>query len=162
MSNQVQALHHMISTFCITGYSIFVVMGTLPESEADQLLKLCPAKPEKKPSKSTAHTYVNKSDLTAALQQASRLGGEGKTQFFLYSLFANQISILGTTVYLFFKNTMAILWEMGGGCLEEVGGLIRVSWREFVGYGHMRLSRSAIFSQIQTSLRCSINMQRHD
>lgn len=60
------------------GYSIFVVMGTLPESEADQLLKLCPAKPEKKSSKSTAHTYVNKSDLTAALQEATRLGGEDK------------------------------------------------------------------------------------
>ena len=76
-------------------------MGTLPESEADHLLKLCPAKPEKKPSKSTAHTYVNKSDLTAALQQATRLGGEGKTQIVLYFLFANQISILSTIFHIF-------------------------------------------------------------
>lgn len=78
--NQLSASHHTVSTLCITGYSIFVVMGTLPESEADQLLKLCPAKPEKKSSKSTAHTYVNKSDLTAALQEATRLGGGGKTK----------------------------------------------------------------------------------
>ena len=83
--NQLHASHHAVSTLCITGYSIFVVMGTLPESEADQLLKLCPAKPEKK-SKSTAYTYVNKSDLTAALQEATRLGGEGKTQvIFIFS-----------------------------------------------------------------------------
>ena len=74
-------------------------MGTLPESEADQLLKLCPAKPEKKPSKSTAHTYVNKSDLTAALQEATRLGGEGKTQVVLYSLFAKEILILSTVFH---------------------------------------------------------------
>ncbi|KAL9975901.1 hypothetical protein ACROYT_G013119 [Oculina patagonica] len=59
------------------GYSIFVVMGKLPESEADQLLKLCPAKPEKKPAKTT-QKYVNKSDLTAALQQVNKLGGEDK------------------------------------------------------------------------------------
>lgn len=70
----------IISAFCFTGYSIFVVVGKLPESEADQLLKLCPAKPEKKPSKTTAHTYVNQSDLTAALQQAAMLGGHGKKQ----------------------------------------------------------------------------------
>ena len=74
-------------------------MGTLPESEADQLLKLCPAKPEIK-SKSTAYTYVNKSDLTAALQEATRLGGEGKTQVVLYSLFANQILILSTVFHM--------------------------------------------------------------
>lgn len=78
--NQLNASHHTVSTLCITGYSIFVVMGTLPESEADQLLKLCPAKPEKKSSKSTTHQYVNKSDLTAALQEATRLGGGGKTK----------------------------------------------------------------------------------
>lgn len=84
----ISSKHHTISTFCITGYSIFVVMGKLPESEADQLLNLCPAKPEKKPSKTTAHTYVNKSDLTAALQQATKLGGEGKKQV-IYPLFAN-------------------------------------------------------------------------
>ncbi|KAJ7384976.1 Ataxin-3 [Desmophyllum pertusum] len=59
------------------GYSIFVVMGKLPESEADQLLRLCPAKPEKKPPKATSHKFVNKSDLTAALQQAT-VGGEDK------------------------------------------------------------------------------------
>ena len=77
---------HIISTFSISGYSIFVVVGKLPESEADQLLKLCPAKPEKKPSKTTAHTYVNKSDLTAALQQVTKLGGEGKIQVIYLSL----------------------------------------------------------------------------
>lgn len=61
------------------GYSIFVVKGNLPESEADQLLKLCPAEPEKKPSKTTSHKLVNKTDLTAALQQASGgVGGEDK------------------------------------------------------------------------------------
>ena len=76
-------------------------MGALPESEADQLLKLCPAKPEKKPSKSTAHMYVNSSDLAAALQQATRLGGEGKTQVVLYSLFADQILIFGTIFHIF-------------------------------------------------------------
>ena len=60
------------------GYSIFVVMGRLPESEADQLLKLCPAKPEKKPSnKNTSQKFVNKSDLTAAPHQAT-VGGEGR------------------------------------------------------------------------------------
>lgn len=53
--------------------------GNLPESEADQLLKLCPAEPEKKPSKTTSHKLVNKTDLTAALQQASGgVGGEGR------------------------------------------------------------------------------------
>ena len=65
------------------------MLGKLPESEADQLLKLCPAKPEKKPSKTTAHTYVNQSDLTAALQQAAMLGGQGKKQV-IYLLLANQ------------------------------------------------------------------------
>jgi len=60
------------------GYSIFVVMGRLPESEADQLLKLCPAKPEKKPSnKNTSQKFANKSDLTATLPQAT-VGGEAK------------------------------------------------------------------------------------
>lgn len=56
------------------GYSIFVIMGRLPESEADQLLKLCPAKPEKKPpTKPTSYQFVNKSDLYAALQQATTI-----------------------------------------------------------------------------------------
>ncbi|CAH3138848.1 unnamed protein product [Porites lobata] len=56
------------------GYSIFVIMGRLPESEADQLLKLCPAKPEKKPpTKMTSYQFVNKSDLSAALQQATTI-----------------------------------------------------------------------------------------
>ena len=59
-------------------------MGKLPESEADQLLKLCPAKPEKKPPRTTSHKFVNKSDLTAALQQANKLGGEGNKQVFLF------------------------------------------------------------------------------
>lgn len=54
-------------------------MGKLPESEADQLLKLCPAKPEKKPPKTT-NKFINKSDLTAALQQVNKLGGEGNRQ----------------------------------------------------------------------------------
>ena len=53
--------------------------GNLPECEADQLLKLCPVKPEKRPPKTTGQKLVNKTDLTAALQQASCvLGGEGK------------------------------------------------------------------------------------
>jgi len=53
-------------------------MGRLPESEADQLLKLCPAKPEKKPSnKNTSQKFANKSDLTATLPQAT-VGGEGR------------------------------------------------------------------------------------
>lgn len=56
---------------CLLGYSIFVVRGNLPESEADQLLKLCPAESQKKPFKTSAHKLVNKTDLTAALQQAS-------------------------------------------------------------------------------------------
>lgn len=56
-------------------------MGHLPESEADQLLKLCPAELVKKP---TNKKFVNKSDLTAALHQAT-VGGEGKgKKYFLY------------------------------------------------------------------------------
>ena len=64
-----------MSIFLFIGYSIFVIMGRLPESEADQLLKLCPAKPEKKPpTKTTLYQFVNKSDLSAALQQATTIG----------------------------------------------------------------------------------------
>lgn len=60
------------------GYSIFIVLGRLPESEADHLLKLCPAKPEKKTAnKNTSQRLVNKSDLTAALHQAT-VGGVAK------------------------------------------------------------------------------------
>lgn len=76
----VQDINITDSPFYHTGYSIFVVMGKLPESEADQLLKLCPAKPEKKPPKTTSQKFVNKSDLTAALQQVNKLGGEGNKQ----------------------------------------------------------------------------------
>lgn len=58
-------------------------MGRLPESEADQLLKLCPAKPEKKPAnKNTSQKFVKKSDLTEALHQATT-GGEGRVQVWL-------------------------------------------------------------------------------
>lgn len=64
-----------MSILLFIGYSIFVIMGRLPESEADQLLKLCPAKPEKKPpTKTTSYQFVNKSDLSAALQQATTIG----------------------------------------------------------------------------------------
>lgn len=64
-----------MSIFLFIGYSIFVIMGRLPESEADQLLKLCPAKPEKKPpTKMTSYQFVNKSDLSAALLQATTIG----------------------------------------------------------------------------------------
>lgn len=64
-----------MSIFLFIGYSIFVIMGRLPESEADQLLKLCPAKPEKRPpTKMTSYQFVNKSDLYAALQQATTIG----------------------------------------------------------------------------------------
>ena len=64
-----------MSTFLFVGYSIFVIMGRLPESEADQLLKFCPAKPEKKPpTKPTSYQFVNKYDLSAALQQATTIG----------------------------------------------------------------------------------------
>ena len=71
-----------MSIFLFIGYSIFVIMGTLPESEADQLLKLYPAKPEKKPpSKTTLYQFVNRSDLSAALQQATTIG---KRNVFLF------------------------------------------------------------------------------
>lgn len=76
ISSNTQTLPPMIS--CLLGYSIFVVRGNLPESEADQLLKLCPAESQKKPFKTSAHKLVNKTDLTAALQQASGVvGGDG-------------------------------------------------------------------------------------
>lgn len=62
-------------------------MGKLPESEADQLLKLCPAKLEKKPSnKNSSQKFVNKSDLTAALHQAT-VGGQGKGQVYSNKLY---------------------------------------------------------------------------
>ncbi|XP_032220195.2 ataxin-3 isoform X1 [Nematostella vectensis] len=53
------------------GYSIFVVHGKLPECEADQLLRLCPALPHKKPAprdKKTSHQLINKADLSSALR----------------------------------------------------------------------------------------------
>ncbi|XP_015777004.1 PREDICTED: ataxin-3-like isoform X1 [Acropora digitifera] len=60
------------------GYSIFVVMGRLPESKADQMLKMCPAQLVKKPAnKNTFQKSISKSDLTAALQQAT-VGGRDK------------------------------------------------------------------------------------
>ena len=61
-------------------------MGRLPESEADQLLKLCPAKLEKKPSnKNSNQKFINKSDLTAALHQAT-VGGQGKGKVYCNKL----------------------------------------------------------------------------
>ena len=36
-------------SFCFAGYSIFVVLGTFPDCEADQLLKLIPAVQTVKP-----------------------------------------------------------------------------------------------------------------
>lgn len=60
------------------GYSIFVVMGRLPESKADHMLKICPAQLVKKPAnKNTFQKSISKSDLTAALQQAT-VGGRDK------------------------------------------------------------------------------------
>lgn len=52
-------------------------MGRLPESKADHMLKMCPAQLVKKPAnKNTFQKSISKSDLTAALQQAT-VGGRG-------------------------------------------------------------------------------------
>lgn len=52
-------------------------MGRLPESKADHMLKICPAQLVKKPAnKNTFQKSISKSDLTAALQQAT-VGGRG-------------------------------------------------------------------------------------
>ncbi|XP_031563609.1 ataxin-3-like isoform X2 [Actinia tenebrosa] len=60
------------------GYSIFVVKGDIISCEADQLLKLFPAKPKKqtpKPSKS-GQSLIQKSDLQSALNQLQGSGGK--------------------------------------------------------------------------------------
>lgn len=66
----------VIFSFAFSGYSIFVVIGDLPQCEADQLLKLCPAKPVKKPaSKQAKSGAIQKTDLQAALDQVQSSSG---------------------------------------------------------------------------------------
>lgn len=59
------------------GYSIFIVFGALPECEADKLLKVCPAVPQKNvPKNSLTNLSKEDQDLQKALE-LSLHDGEG-------------------------------------------------------------------------------------